>query len=98
MLTSETSFSCGNTVPVMAKLKGIPIIGRRSGGGACEAFKYTDACGSQFYSSAEMVVGIFNDEGAFTSADGGVELDYELEPEVWYDLSALNRFLESLSQ
>ena len=98
MLTSETSFSCGNTVPVMAKLKGIPILGHRSGGGACEAFKYMDACGSQFYSSAEMVVGIFNDEGAFTSADGGVELDYELEPEAWYDLNALNRFLESLSK
>ncbi|MBR3388324.1 MAG: S41 family peptidase [Bacteroidales bacterium] len=35
VLTSGTSFSCGNMFPSMLKDAGIPVIGETSGGGAC---------------------------------------------------------------
>ena len=35
VLTSNTSFSCGNLFPSMLKDAGIPVIGETSGGGAC---------------------------------------------------------------
>ena len=35
VLTSNTSFSCGNLFPSMFKDAGIPVIGETSGGGAC---------------------------------------------------------------
>ena len=35
VLTSGTSFSCGNLFPAMLKEAGIPVIGATSGGGAC---------------------------------------------------------------
>ncbi|MBR5255671.1 MAG: hypothetical protein IKV62_02715 [Bacteroidales bacterium] len=35
VLTSGTSFSCGNLFPAMLKESGIPVIGATSGGGAC---------------------------------------------------------------
>lgn len=66
-------------------------------GGACERIEYKDACGSEFYSSQEMMMGTFNDEGKFTNCDGGVEPDYKLDPENWYDLTKLNQFIESLN-
>ena len=35
-LTSEASFSSGNSLPAFAQYKGIPIIGHKSSGGACQ--------------------------------------------------------------
>ena len=96
ILTSEASFSCANTFAALAKYKGIKTIGHRTAGGACEEIIYTDTCGSRFYSSAEMMIGAFDAEGAFTDSDGGIEPDYVLEPEAWYDLTRLNAFIEEL--
>ena len=54
-LTSEASFSSGNTLPIFAQYKGIPIIGHKGSGGACQIITFMDACGSRFYSSDEMI-------------------------------------------
>ena len=35
VLTSRSSFSCGNAFPAICADEGVPIIGERSGGGAC---------------------------------------------------------------
>lgn len=95
-LTSEASFSSGNSLPAFAQYKGIPIIGHKSSGGACQIATFFDACGSRFYSSYEMMLGTFDDKGEFTNCDGGVVPDYDLDPGSWYDLTKLDQFLASL--
>ena len=45
-----------------------------------------------------MMIGAFDAEGAFTDSDGGIEPDYVLEPEAWYDLTRLNEFINQTVQ
>ena len=96
ILTSEVSFSCGNLLPTIAKYKGIKIIGKKSSGGACSVYEYSDACGSCFNSSNEYMYGTFDKDNVFTNNDSGVAVDYDLDSDSWYDLSKLNQFIESI--
>lgn len=73
-ITSKISYSCGNLLPCLAKEAGFPILGERSGGGACsllivytpELFFYTLSSYNKFITKDNKDV------------DNGAELDYDL--------------------
>ena len=73
-ITSKISYSCGNLLPCLAKDAGFPILGERSGGGACslliaytpETFFYTLSSYNKFITKDNKDV------------DNGAELDYDL--------------------
>ena len=75
ILTSWNTFSCGNTMALFAKKNGIPILGERSGGGACYVksayapnglrYQFSSACGCNV-----------DETGAGT--DGGIPVDIDL--------------------
>ena len=52
VLTSGTSFSCGNLFPSILKDAGIPVIGATSGGGSCAVQAMCDAFGFCFQISS----------------------------------------------
>ncbi|MBQ1897650.1 MAG: hypothetical protein II163_00615, partial [Ruminococcus sp.] len=80
-ITSNISYSCGNLLPCLAKDAGFPILGERSGGGACslliaytpETFFYTMS------SYNKLITADGND------VDSGAELDYDLTKRVTDD-------------
>ena len=73
-ITSNISYSCGNLLPCLAKDAGFPILGERSGGGACslliaytpETFFYTMSSYNKFITKDNKDV------------DSGAALDYDL--------------------
>ena len=73
-ITSNISYSCGNLLPCLAKDAGFPILGERSGGGACslliaytpETFFYTMSSYNKFVTKDNKDV------------DSGAALDYDL--------------------
>ncbi|MBQ3416861.1 MAG: hypothetical protein IJH32_03410 [Ruminococcus sp.] len=77
-ITSNISYSCGNLLPCLAKGAGFPILGERSGGGACslliaytpETFFYTLSSYNKFITA----------DG--NDVDSGAELDYDLTKRV----------------
>ena len=80
-ITSKISYSCGNLLPCLAKDAGFPILGERSGGGACslliaytpETFFYTMSSYNKFITA----------DG--NDVDSGAELDYDLTKRVTDD-------------
>ncbi len=73
-ITSNISYSCGNLLPCIAKDEGFPILGERSGGGACSLFiAYTPE--TFFYTLSSYNKFITKDN---KDVDNGAELDYDL--------------------
>ena len=96
LLTSDFSFSCGNALPTMARIAGVKIIGKQSGGGACAVTSYSDGCGSLFNTSNQFQISYQDPNGNYIHNDSGIPVDYELDKESWYDLPALNAFINTL--
>ena len=75
VLTSTSSFSCGNIFPSAMKDMGYPIMGERSGGGSCAVLVQTTGEGFTYRMSAYK--GRFlNEEGE--QIDNGVPVDVDL--------------------
>lgn len=73
-ITSKISYSCGNLLPCLAKEAGFPILGERSGGGACSLLiAYTPE--TFFYALSSYNKFITKDN---KDVDSGAELDYDL--------------------
>ena len=80
-ITSGISYSSGNLLPCLARDAGFPILGERSGGGACslliaytpETFYYTLSSYNKFITADDSDV------------DSGAELDYDLTKRVTDD-------------
>ena len=104
-ITSKVSYSCGNMLPCLAKDAGFPILGERSGGGACslliaytpETFFYTLSSYNKFITKDNKDV------------DNGAELDFDLTKRVTddegnesinysglYDLEDISRKIDAL--
>ena len=104
-ITSNISYSCGNMLPCLAKDAGFPILGERSGGGACslliaytpETFFYTLSSYNKFITKDNKDV------------DNGAELDFDLTKRVTddegnesinysglYDLEDISRKIDAL--
>lgn len=97
ILTSEFSFSCANALPTYAKYHGIPIIGKKSGGGSCTIVGFCDTCGSVYTTSSINKFCFADDDDNFVTNDGGVPVDYNLDSDSWYDMEKLNAFVTSLN-
>ena len=97
-ITSGISYSCGNLLPCLAKDAGFPILGERSGGGACslliaytpETFFYTMSSYNKFITKDNKDV------------DNGAELDYNLTKQTssgidysgLYDVAAYSKMID----
>ena len=99
-ITSNISYSCGNLLPCLAKDAGFPILGERSGGGACslliaytpETFFYTLSSYNKFITKDNKDV------------DNGAELDYDLTKQAsdgnsidysgLYDVAAYSKMID----
>ena len=77
ILTSSTSFSCGNIFPSIMKDKGYLIMGERSGGGSCAVLVGTTGEGMTFRMSAYSGR-MLNEAGE--NIDNGIEVDVDLLP------------------
>ena len=73
-ITSNISYSCGNLLPCLANDAGFPILGERSGGGACSLLiAYTPE--TFFYTLSSYNKFITKDNN---DVDNGAELDFDL--------------------
>lgn len=95
VLTSNYSFSCGNWFPTVCKDVGIKIIGAKSGGGACAVQYGVSPCGQPF-----QISGVMRLSNGYTGGekdnDGGIDVDYTVAKEYWYDAVKLDSYLSSL--
>ena len=73
ILTSNFSFSCANFLPTVAKMKGVKIIGEKSGGGAASVGSFSDGCGS-FYNWSSPTVCVYQKDGKYIHNDEGIEV------------------------
>jgi len=98
VLTSSTSFSCGNLLPALMKDQGILLIGERTGGGACAVQNFFTAEGLQFQlSSARGRLA----NASWQNIDAGIEPDVPIEvakgkyPDytAFYDLDKLSTII-----
>ena len=100
VLTSGYSFSCGNLFPSLMKDMGYPIIGERSGGGACAVQNFITPEGLQYQISSYR--GRLTDK-SWNSIDNGIEPDHPItvvsgEPATYdysgfYDVAAISNMM-----
>ena len=77
VITSPSSFSCGNAFPSLMKDGGYPILGDRSGGGGCAVLVQTTGEGMTYRISAYKGR-IINKDGE--GIDNGIPVDVDLVP------------------
>ena len=92
VLISELSFSCANLFPSLMKDMGFPIIGERSGGGACAVQQYVTPEGMQYQISSARAR-LTNDK--WEIIDNGVEPNYVIDVSsgdysAFYDVDFIN--------
>ena len=97
-LVSPVSFSCGNLVPAACKYhQAVTLIGRTTGGGACEVQPMSTAWGSMFQMSGARRLS-FRKNGSLYDIDEGVDPDIYIDHlELLYDREALTEFINGLS-
>lgn len=84
VLTSAFSFSCGNNFPSVCKYQlGVPVVGKKSGGGAGIVKPTQTTDGATFQTSSSREIRGFKDETDF-SVDAGVPVDLEIPCEEYY--------------
>lgn len=76
VLTSEVAFSCGNLFPSLMKDAGYPIIGQKSGGGACAIQLFTTPEGLQYQLSSARARLASNQ---WENIDGGITPTHPIE-------------------
>lgn len=98
LLTSGHSFSCGNGLPTVVKERGLmTIIGQKSGGGECAVTQYSSGTGNVLRNSSMYHMGYYDQTThKFVGNNGGIEPDYELDYEYFYDTDALIDFIHDL--
>ena len=92
VLTSDLAFSCGNLFPSLMKDMGFPIIGERTGGGACAIQNFITPEGLQYQLSSSRAR-LTDDK--WQNIDGGVEPDYVIDVSAgdysaFYDVAAIS--------
>lgn len=102
VLTSDISFSCANLFPSLMKDMGFPIIGEKSGGGACAVQNFVTPEGLQFQISSYR--GRLTDKN-WNTIDSGVTPSYPIavasgDPVVYdysgfYDASAISTIMNT---
>ena len=95
VLTSSYSYSCANILPALLKDYGIPIIGKRSGGGSCCVLFNPSAEGFGYRYSTHRGRSI-NAKGV--NIDSGIEPDYELDISEFFDVQKVGQLVENYYQ
>ena len=93
LLTSPYSFSCANLLPALLKDYGIPLIGMKTGGGACAVLwnPSTDGFGYAYSTHRSHLT---NTKGE--SIDSGITPTYPLESvDDFFDIPKLTQLIES---
>lgn len=98
MMTSNFSFSCGNYLPTVTKQKGLAtLIGQTSGGGTCPVGNMSTAYGTFLRNSSCYQLGQWDSENEqFLNNDAGIEVDYEFNPEYFYNDQKIWEFIHSI--
>ena len=76
VLTTDIAFSCGNLFPSLMKDMGFPIIGEKSGGGACAIQQFITPEGLQYQLSSARARLTNN---RWENIDGGIEPDLVID-------------------
>ena len=85
VLTSESSFSCGNFFPSICKYQlNIPVVGQRSGGGGGVVKQTQTSDGALFQTSASAEMCALDANGNYICIDDGVPVDLEIPYEKFY--------------
>ena len=96
VLTSGISFSCANLFPSLMKGMGFPVIGQKSGGGACAVQIFATPEGLQYQLSSARARLTDKD---WQNIDGGVEPTYVIDTtygyEDFYDIDAISNIINS---
>lgn len=96
VLTSGYSFSCANLFPSRMQDQGFPVIGERSGGGAC-ALQIMQTADGYPYIISSFRAKLCNKRGE--SIDGGVPVDVEILGDNYqklFDLKMLDEIMNGL--
>ncbi len=97
VMISDMSFSCGNFLPSLLKDAGFPIIGERSGGGACSVQPFITPEGMQFQLSSARYR-LTNDK--WENIDSGIEPNYVIDIssgdyDPLYDVAAISKIISN---
>ena len=89
ILTSDSSFSCGNAFPCYAQRIGIKIIGDKSGGGECAVAVHYLPNSQYVYHSSNLHIGYFDEiNNSFYGFESGATPDIPLnnnQPMCYFD-------------
>jgi len=95
VLTSASSFSCGNMLPALLKDYGIPLFGKQTGGGSCCVLYNPSADGFAYrYSTHRARLTDLKGE----NIDAGIKPTYELEYDDFFNLPKITQLIESYYQ
>ena len=103
VLTTDISFSCGNLFPSLMKELGYPIIGEKSGGGACAVQNFITPEGLQYQMSSARSR-LTNSQ--WENIDGGITPTYTLNIppgdytgySIFYDIPAISDIIKQSIQ
>ena len=104
ILTTSSSFSCGNLLPSLLKEMGYKIIGEKSGGGSCAIIMESTADGVCYGHSSYYCLS----DATGNNIDSGVPVDFIRErlalptgmfdPSEFFDFAAIGEYLSSAYQ
>lgn len=104
VLTTDIAFSCGNLFPSLMKDMGFPIIGEKSGGGACAIQQFITPEGLQYQLSSARARLTNN---RWENIDGGIEPDFVIDLSdndgmqdysALYDFATIGGYISSATQ
>lgn len=91
LLTSSYSFSCGNMLPALLKDYGIPLLGKRSGGGSCCVLYNPSADGFGYrYSTHRSRLTDMKGQ----NIDAGIVPTYELDNDDYFNIQKVAQLVE----
>ena len=97
-LLDGANFSAGNEFATMAKNNGwAKLLGEKSAGGSCAVSNRVDSSGLTYRLSSIINLQLKNGNSYITN-DDGVDVDYQLPFDNWFELDKLDTFLNGLNQ
>ncbi len=96
-ILNGANFSAGNEFAAFAKDSGCAkLIGEKSAGGSCAIANRVDSSGLTYKLSSTFHLQLKQGD-KYISNDDGVDIDYQIPFENWYELDQLDAFLNTLS-
>ena len=95
-LLNGANFSAGNEFAALAKNTGCAkLLGEKSAGGACAIANRVDSSGMTYRLSSSFNLQLKQGD-KYISNDDGVEVDYQLPFDNWFEIDQLDTFLKTL--